>query len=289
MEIEQYLRVFVNQRQEDWSEWLPLAEFAYNNRIHSATHRTPFEMDNGQHPRMGVEPRRTTRVEAAEEFLARIEKAKEEAQAALRQAAEDMSRYYNARRKEHVQFKAGDKVWLDSRNIKTKRPSKKLDDRWFGPFVVDRVISNNAYKLKLTPAFKGLHPVFHVSLLRRYTPDEIAERQKPTRPEPELDEQGEKVYEVEAILDSRYRWGRLEYLVKWKGYGPEENLWLKETGLGNAKRAVADFHRDHPSAPRRISAAVWQALPFQRYENLTVAPRCLYQWEDGATRRDAES
>ena len=289
MEIEQYLRVFVNQRQEDWTEWLPLAEFAYNNRVHSATRRTPFEMDNGQHPRMGIEPRRRTQVEAVEEFSARIEKAREEAQSALRQAADDMSRFYNAKRNEHTQFKVGDKVWLDSQNIKTTRPSKKLDDRWFGPFVVERVISNNAYKLKLTPAFRRLHPVFHVSLLRRYTPDEIKERRKPTRPEPEIDEQGEKVYEVEAILDSRYRWGRLEYLVKWKGYGPEENLWLKEAGLGGARQAVAKFHRDHPNAPRRISAAVWQALPFRRYENLTEAPRCLFQWEDGSTRRDAES
>src|SRR6201999_3980084 len=112
MEIEQYLRVFVNQRQEDWTEWLPLAEFAYNNRVHSATRRTPFEMDNGQHPRMGIEPRRRTQVEAVEEFSARIEKAREEAQSALRQAADDMSRFYNAKRNEHTQFKVGDKVWL---------------------------------------------------------------------------------------------------------------------------------------------------------------------------------
>lgn len=59
MEIEQYLRMFVNRRQSDWAEWLPLAEFAYNNRIHSSTRHTPFELDTGRHPRMGVEPRRS--------------------------------------------------------------------------------------------------------------------------------------------------------------------------------------------------------------------------------------
>jgi len=36
-ELEQYLRVFVNERQDDWVEWLPMAEFTYNNHIHSST------------------------------------------------------------------------------------------------------------------------------------------------------------------------------------------------------------------------------------------------------------
>lgn len=57
MEIESYLRMFFNQRQTDWAEWLPLVEFSYNNHRHSSTQATPFELDTGRHPRMGVEPR----------------------------------------------------------------------------------------------------------------------------------------------------------------------------------------------------------------------------------------
>src|SRR5258707_867117 len=67
-EIEAYLRVFVSHRQDDWADWLPLAEFAYNNKVHVATHQTPFELDAGQHPRLGVEPMRTSTVEAADTF-----------------------------------------------------------------------------------------------------------------------------------------------------------------------------------------------------------------------------
>ena len=67
-EIEAYLRVFVSHRQDDWANWLPLVEFAYNNKIHAATHRTPFELDVGQHPHLGVEPMRTLTVEAADTF-----------------------------------------------------------------------------------------------------------------------------------------------------------------------------------------------------------------------------
>jgi len=35
-ELEQYLHFFVNERQDDWDEWLPMAEFAYNNHVHSS-------------------------------------------------------------------------------------------------------------------------------------------------------------------------------------------------------------------------------------------------------------
>ena len=55
-EIEQYLHLFVNERQDDWNELLPLAEFQYNNHIHSSTQETPFMLDTGRHPRMGFEP-----------------------------------------------------------------------------------------------------------------------------------------------------------------------------------------------------------------------------------------
>src|SRR5258706_731893 len=68
-EIEVYLWVFVSHRQDDWANWLPLAEFAYNNKVHAATCRTPFELDAGQHPCLGVEPMRTLTVEAVDTFV----------------------------------------------------------------------------------------------------------------------------------------------------------------------------------------------------------------------------
>src|SRR5258705_7237412 len=65
-EIEAYLQVFMSHQQDDWANWLPLAEFAYNNKVHAATHQTPFELDAGQHPCLGVEPTRTSTVEATD-------------------------------------------------------------------------------------------------------------------------------------------------------------------------------------------------------------------------------
>src|SRR6266404_8481161 len=94
-EIEAYLRVFVSHRQDNWADWPPLAEFTYNNNVHVATHRTPFELDAGQHPRLGVEPMRTSTVEAADTFARQLDHAQEEAKAALERAVDDMKQYYD--------------------------------------------------------------------------------------------------------------------------------------------------------------------------------------------------
>src|SRR3979490_179934 len=67
-EIEQSLRLFINQCQDVWLEWISQAEFAYNNRIHSSILTTLFILDNGQHPRLGLEPILETQLEALEEF-----------------------------------------------------------------------------------------------------------------------------------------------------------------------------------------------------------------------------
>src|SRR5258706_1998841 len=67
-EIKAYLRVFVSHCQDNWADWLPLAKFAYNNHVHSTTSCTPFELDSGQHPWMGLEPTQSSAVEATDNF-----------------------------------------------------------------------------------------------------------------------------------------------------------------------------------------------------------------------------
>ena len=57
-ELEQYLRMFIDHRQEQWPEWLEIAEFAYNNKMYSSTWMLPFKANYGQDPRMGFEKRK---------------------------------------------------------------------------------------------------------------------------------------------------------------------------------------------------------------------------------------
>jgi len=85
-ELEQYLRVFIDHRQEQWPDWLGMAEFAYNNKIHAATKISPFKANYGQDPRMGFEGRRKGRYKVAGKFVERMKKIQEEAKVALEKA-----------------------------------------------------------------------------------------------------------------------------------------------------------------------------------------------------------
>jgi len=92
-ELEQYLRVFIDHRQEQWPDWLETAEFTYNNKIHTATKISPFKANYGQDPRMGFEGRRKGKYKAAEKFVEKMKKIQEEAKAVLGKAQEEMKRF----------------------------------------------------------------------------------------------------------------------------------------------------------------------------------------------------
>src|SRR5882672_10591598 len=137
-EVEQFLRLFVNQRQDDWYEWLAIAEFAYNDRIHASTHSSLFMMDTGQNPRLGIEPLRESRLETLNDFASRMDAAMKEARSALSQAADDMARFYDAHWREAPLYAVGEKVWLNRQNITMTFPMKKLDHKWLGPYLWKR-------------------------------------------------------------------------------------------------------------------------------------------------------
>jgi len=85
-ELEQYLRVFIDHRQEQWPDWLGTVEFAYNNKIHATTKTSPFKVNYGQNPRMGFEGRRKGKYEAAGKFVEKMRKIQEEAKTVLGKA-----------------------------------------------------------------------------------------------------------------------------------------------------------------------------------------------------------
>src|SRR5260221_782828 len=149
-EIEAYLHVFISHQQGNWADWLPLAEFAYNNKVCMAMHRTPFELDAGQHPRLGVEPMKTSTVEAADSFARQLDHAQEEVKAALEQAVDDMKQYYDWNHQTAPEYKVRDKVWLSLQNYSSNHPMKKLDHKWAGPFTITKVISPTTIKLHLS-------------------------------------------------------------------------------------------------------------------------------------------
>ena len=107
-ELEQYLRLFIKHRQKDWLEWLAVAEFAINNKVHTATKVSPFMANYGKEMRMGGDIRRKGKVESAKEFVERMKKVHEEAEMALKKIQEEMKRYVDRGRKETELWKKED-------------------------------------------------------------------------------------------------------------------------------------------------------------------------------------
>jgi len=125
-----------------------MAEFAINNKVHTATKVSPFMANYGKELRMGGDIRKKGKVKSAMKFAERIKKVHEEVEAALRKTQEEMKRYVDRGRKETEQWEKGDRVLLSTKNLVFKeRPSKKLTERYVGPYAIEEVVSSNAVKL----------------------------------------------------------------------------------------------------------------------------------------------
>ena len=109
------------------------------------------------------------------------------------------SQFADRKREITPDWKEGTKVWLDLRNVKTKRLMKKLDSKRAGPFPILAKVSTHTYHLQHPKSMLCIHDVFHVLLLEKVHKDIFPQRQQPPPPPIEID--GEQVYEVTDILD----------------------------------------------------------------------------------------
>ncbi|SGY29992.1 BQ5605_C002g01105 [Microbotryum silenes-dioicae] len=281
--LEHYLRYFCDYLQTNWSELLPLAEFAYNNSFHSSIGASPFYVTRGYHPRLEVSLRDSF-VTDVPKYLQHLRSVQETARKQILQAQETQARFANLKRKPSPPFKIGDQVLLNRKNIQTSRPSSKLDSHKLGPFRIQRIISPAAFKLEL-PASMKIHPVFHVSLLEPYQANSLASRCSNPPPPPEIIN-GEEEYQVEQILDSRNnrRSRRLEYFVDWTGYGPQDRQWVSAADFDDDDSLVIEFHTRHPHKPgferiqglngARASSYLYDLAP----RSLPLASTCFHEF-----------
>lgn len=94
-EVEQYLQLFINYHQDDWAQWLPIAEFSYNNHASSATGVLPFFTTKGREVNTGILPRKQGKLRSFDEFALHMDKIQKETEAALTSAARDMKKFYD--------------------------------------------------------------------------------------------------------------------------------------------------------------------------------------------------
>jgi len=221
-ELEQYLRMYINHRQNNWAKWLATAEFAFNNKVHTAMKMSLFQVNYEREPRMGFDIRKKGKNDKVEKFVKEMKERHEEAKVALVKSQEEMKRQADRSKKEVEEYKVGDKVLISTKDFSIelrKRATKKLTEKFIGPYVVKKIVSENVVELEL-PAVLRIHPVVNVRRIVKYR--EQVEGQKKI-PLPPVEVAGEKEYEVEEILDRKERRGKTKYLVKWKGYTAEGN------------------------------------------------------------------
>ena len=156
----------------------------------------------------------------------------------------------NQHRSDTPAYAVGDQVWLSTDNLRLPQASRKLSEWWLGPYSITKLVGTNAVELRL-PHSMRIHPVVNISHVKPYR-DRLP-GQPVTAPGPSnVMEDREEEYEVEHIVDSRYKGKRLEYLVHWKGWSKTDRMWEPVSNLGNAAGAVRDFHAAHPAAPCRL-------------------------------------
>jgi len=279
-ELEQYLRMFIDHRQEQWPEWLGTAEFAYNNKTHSSTKTSPFKANYGQDPRMGFEGRKKEKYQGAEKFIEKMKKIQEEAKAVLGKAQEEMKKYTDRRRGEVDNYKVGDLVMLRTKDLKYQmvgRRTEKLTERFVGPYKIKKIVSSNAVELEL-PSTVKIHLVVNVSRVRQYVGQ--VEGQRKEQPAPVIIE-GEEEWEVERILNKRRVRGKNKYLVHWKGFTAESDTWEGRENLENAKEAIEEFEREYR---RDMEDVVWQEREEGTFQQGELPGRFtakkLYGWSD---------
>ena len=243
-ELEQYLRVFIDHRQEQWPDSLGMAEFVYNNKIHMATKISPFKANYGQDPRMGFEGRRKEKYKAAGKFVKRIKKIQKEAKAVLGKAQEEMKKFTNRKQGEREEYRIEDLVLLSMKDLKWQmkgRRSEKLTEHFVGPYKVKGVVSSNAIELKLPKSIK-IYSVVNVSRVQLYKPQVEGQKKIPLKP---VIIEGEEEFEIEKILNKRTVKGKEKFLVRWKGYIAEEDTWKNRENLKNTKELVKEFERKY--------------------------------------------
>jgi hypothetical protein len=139
----------MNYYQDDWVDWLPLAEFATNNVVSETTGVSPFFANYRFNPQLGVEPStpcslnltaaQKTQFYRANTIADRFDQIITQLKALAQQSQQRYEENANAHREDSPIYSIGHKVFINIRNMKTSRPMKKGDDKWAGPYLVTEV------------------------------------------------------------------------------------------------------------------------------------------------------
>ncbi|KAL0150107.1 hypothetical protein M9458_054534 [Cirrhinus mrigala] len=248
-EVGRFLRTFCHGHQDSWNQFLGWAEYAQNSLRQPTTGLTPFQCVLGFQPPLFPWNGEPSEVPAVDYWFRESERVWDAAHHHLQRAVRRSKIIaYRRRIPGHV-YTPGQKVWLSTRDIRLRLPSRKLSPRFVGPFTILEQVNPVTFKLQLPPQYR-IHPTFHISLLKPFHQPLIPSTEpghEKEPPPPLMLEEG-SIYSVREILQSRRRGGQLKYLVDWEGYGPEERSWVPRVDILDPT-LMEDFHANHPEFP----------------------------------------
>lgn len=214
--------------------WMPWAEYWFNTTYHGSTRMSPFEAVYGRQPPKIVQVvQGEVKMEAVQKDLMERDEVLRQLKTHLLRAQDRMRVQANKHRRER-NFEVGDLVFLKLKQNRQhsvmSRVSPKLSAKYYGPFEVVERIGEVAYRLNLPPSSK-IHPVFHVSLLKKAVGKYKVEEVLPTG----LEDDRAELMIPELILAARSNTKRGEtkkqVLVQWKGKLAEEATWEDEVTI----------------------------------------------------------
>ncbi|MCH82296.1 hypothetical protein A2U01_0003098 [Trifolium medium] len=226
--LEGYLRCFAADHPKTWSNWISWAEYWYNTTYHVSIGKTPFEVVYGrQAPTLVRFLSNETKVAAVALELSERDEALNQLKLHLKKAQEQMVVYANKKRRD-LSFEIGEWVFLKLRPHRqqtvVKRINQKLAARFYGPFKIIAKVGEVAYKLQL-PDTSKIHPVFHVSLLKKAVGDYHIQGDLPK--DLEVTDEGE-IY-PEVVMGARVTLKEgvavQQSLIKWKDRSLDDVTW----------------------------------------------------------------
>jgi len=245
------LRSYANAMGNDWDQFLPALELAFNSKQQASTGAAPFTLVYGTEARLPIDcaldgakpatlPAVEDRAEGMRKALNSARSRTEIAQARQKRLADQHRRL--------MQLKEGDQVLLATEGLRLRSGTHKLTGRYIGPFTVIGSVNDNAVTLILPPLLGALHPTVNISRLKLYRDGRVLFPSRPVQfqqpPAVSTDTNGAESYEVESVLAQRGGGARgrgRQLLVRWKGYGAEHDQWVSRSELmQSAAEAVAD-------------------------------------------------
>ncbi|KOM54767.1 hypothetical protein LR48_Vigan10g065900 [Vigna angularis] len=257
--LETYLRCMTGSQPRKWPQWLPWAKFWFNTNYSASTKMTPFKALYGRDPPLIFKGNTIpSKIQSVNQLQQECDALLQELRANLCKAQKQNRVQANKHRRD-VEFQIGDWVYLKLQPFRLKslsrRPNEKLSPRFYGPYKVLERIGVVAYKLEL-PAHSKIHPVFHVSLLKRAVQPTTPIQALPSA----LTEELILDASPRALLDTRFnKDGDLEVLIQWQHLPSFENSWETTTTISKEFPAfhLEDKVKLHGGGIDRISGQVY--------------------------------